>query len=463
MQQTFLKEENGSGLVTVLVLLTVVSLLLGSFMGIYVLQNKLVKRDTQRTQARYAAEAGLEWAMSELETNASWKTNAPLILNHNPHIEAEIQIVPRGAFWEVTSTGKTRHATVKLIATIGAIPTNDWNSALVMGDTHSDIFFVGNTQLRGDLVMPPVKLETRTFNGFAFTGSHLGNVIRRTPSMPNYDDALMEQSIASWERMLRGNEGTLLGGTIQDTAILEASPQQKNTFYTQGDLAISFSKPIQRTSPMVLIVQGNLRISGKTILPEGSTIVASGDVILEDEVQVEDVVFYAKNNMLIMDQFRGSGQFIAGKTLILQNKTYLTYPSLVYLRGDEQEISGQGRMRYGTIRLLDQVKVDGLILYPPSKNVPPERDEGRIFLGEETLVRGGIYAARQTEAKGKIWGTLMTHQTYFYDTPTVYLNWVRDVNIDRTKRPPSYLLPIGFRSFHDTTKPRLELMRLYEE
>lgn len=147
--------------------------------------------------------------------------------------------------------------------------------------------------------------------------------------------------------------------------------------------------------------------------------------------------------MELGDQVSMNAQLISKGRIQLRDQVYLTYPSMVYTStttflGEQQEV----------IHLQDESTVDGTLVYPIETGTF-NQEQFRIKIDENALVRGSIYNQGQTELAGTVYGSVLTKQFFFYESPTIYINWIKDAEIDITKRPQDFIVPIGFS---DSTK-----------
>ena len=100
--------------------------------------------------------------------------------------------------------------------------------------------------------------------------------------------------------------------------------------------------------------------------------------------------------------------------------------------------------------------MEGTIIYPSSTGFGII-DKGKIYIGDNVQINGVVYCANQIEFCGIIEGCLLTYQSYFYDSPTHYINWLRTGYIDNDKIRSSFCLPLFFS---DT--PQLGLIKRQE-
>ena len=152
----------------------------------------------------------------------------------------------------------------------------------------------------------------------------------------------------------------------------------------------------------------------------------------------ENMLIYAGKSLQIGGGAELSTQAISGNDIIIRDQAYLRYPSMLYT---SQEFAAERQEIIIDIR--DQAMVDGTIIYPvQSSNFTSGLF--RVRVADQAVVRGGIYTLGQTELEGKVLGSVLTHQFYFYESPSSYINWLKDAEIDLSGRPENYVIPLGF-------------------
>jgi len=150
------------------------------------------------------------------------------------------------------------------------------------------------------------------------------------------------------------------------------------------------------------------------------------------------MLIYAGKSLQIGGGAELSTQAISGNDIIIRDQAYLRYPSMLYT---SQEFAAERQEIIIDIR--DQAMVDGTIIYPvQSSNFTSGLF--RVRAADQAVVRGGIYTLGQTELEGKVLGSVLTHQFYFYESPSSYINWLKDAEIDLSGRPENYVIPLGF-------------------
>ncbi|MEL7169207.1 MAG: hypothetical protein AAGN64_07640 [Bacteroidota bacterium] len=231
-------------------------------------------------------------------------------------------------------------------------------------------------------------------------------------------------------------------------------------FGGRGAVALGREDQILTQRPAVVLVIGDLMVTGPLNLAPGSLIVATGKLAIGPDVVASDVLMYAQT--LEVSGATLQGQFLSRTGTRLDGGSRLTYPSVVYVEGEDTapvRVDGR-RPDVPQGLLVSNVTVDGTLLYPALGGATAGIG-ATVQLTPEARIRGAVYANTRTEAAARLDGTLLTRQLYFYEAPATYVNWLRAGTLNRSARPESFALPVGFDappSLQRTDEPRYEVV-----
>lgn len=439
-KQIPLSEEEGSSLIAVLIVITIISFLVGFVMLGNIIQNRFIQRDIDALQSRYAAEAGLFHYLADSTLPLIPKTDSLQIQLMDGSTFTTIKAEPFGGFLRLTSVAGRGEQRRTIRTLVGERANSLFDRAVVLGDVYSALNLTGNTSIRGDIVTGPLGIRKSPFKGKKFAGSVDGTISREDePVLPAFNKALFNEEIAYCDGLLKNppSEAKIMNSGSVNLARIEL-PEAGSTILVTGDLVLSSSKKRSLPNELTIIVTGNLEMKSDIQLGSFSRFVAGKKLTITENVAGKNSLFYAGKELEVEGKGVLSGQFIAGKNILITGESYLEYPSVAYTPGLEEN-----GIREGRLELSDRAIVEGTLLIPePEKIVTGENS--RLVVGKEARVRGGIYNTAQTELHGKITGSVMTMQFYFYHSPTSYINWLKDVSIDVGDRPENYVVPIGF-------------------
>ena len=187
-----------------------------------------------------------------------------------------------------------------------------------------------------------------------------------------------------------------------------------------------------------VIIQGNFTINSAISFPDFSTILVSDTLKISEEVSGKHLIFYAEKLIELSEKAAVQAQFFTERNIVVKGETHLRYPSILanYFkpRGFENEIP---------IYLDDKSSVDGLILTVHDSPLSTTNKDYKNIIEDQVKVRGAYFNSGITENKGVIMGTILTSNFQFYESPTSYINWIREGEIDNTQRPEKFVIPIS--------------------
>jgi len=70
---------------------------------------------------------------------------------------------------------------------------------------------------------------------------------------------------------------------------------------------------------------------------------------------------------------------------------------------------------------------------------------GNIIIDEQSKMQGIIYSANSVEIRGDVTGCVYTYVTRYYHEPTIYINWLVGLRINRPALDRQFILPVGIK------------------
>ncbi|MEL6612928.1 MAG: hypothetical protein AAFQ53_12585, partial [Bacteroidota bacterium] len=101
----------------------------------------------------------------------------------------------------------------------------------------------------------------------------------------------------------------------------------------RGAVALTVEDSARVRRPILALVVGDLSVSGPLTLAPGSILAATGDLVISPDVAALDVIAYA--HTLSAAGASLSGQFLTRTGTRLYGGSRLTYPSIVYVEGED--------------------------------------------------------------------------------------------------------------------------------
>jgi type II secretory pathway pseudopilin PulG len=289
----FKNSENGSILIVVLSMISIVALIIFTGSFIFISGNKKVKSSAKSNQALYIAEAGVEYAVKKYVENWDYSPTSDAItmplINNSFFIITEIInsdpltkiIVSEGNVYIDNSTGeenayKTKKIKVEITKS-GLFPF-DIKNALASKSTldisASEIHISSadpniaksNIYAKGDIKISAKKDSNIDGAVYSEEGSVSlnSNITLPNPTpIPEIDNFDLTQTIKYW-KILAQNEGFYISST-GDTKVRDVNLGQGKVLYSEGDLTFNGDSSI--TGEGIIYANGNITFNGSANTP----------------------------------------------------------------------------------------------------------------------------------------------------------------------------------------------------
>lgn len=432
-----IQHEEGSALATVLVIAVIISLFIGAILAGIVLQARFIQRDINSTKALYAAEEGAYRYLSTYTTSESFQTTQNILLANGS--TANVKVSPFGGFLDIrsSSTISKQQRNTRILA--GGKSLSLFDHAIALGDTNTALTVTGSTNVTGSMIVSVKGIQTESFKGVPFRGELNGEAIY--PEDKDYFPTLNTQLFDIQEQHFNAlfeSDDLQSYESRYDGKDQSNSIQKGDTLFYVGSTEWISNQRIHFPMDVVIIVDGNFIINGEYHFSPFTKIIVSDTLLVGGAVSGKNTLMYAGKSTQIGGGTSISSQVISSGNIVIRDDAYLQYPSLVYsskefFRGGDRDV----------ITIQHRSIVDGTVIYP-FKSSSFTQDLFRIRVDTNATVRGSIYNNGQTELLGKVSGSVLTQQFYFYESPTSYINWLKDVTINVNQRPENYVLPLGF-------------------
>ncbi len=435
-----LKGENGSSLVSVLIVITIISFLVGCVMMGMILQNRFIQRDVDEIRNLYIAEAGLYHFLADSTLPLIPKRGSIQVELMDGRGVATISAKPFGGFLSVTSSAGRDEQKETIRVLVGEQANHLFDYSIILGDTYSALNLAGTTSIKGDIATGPAGIKKSSFRGKRFEGSFNGRVKRAEESLfPEFDNAFFAREIEHCRSLIkRPPEKALLLNPGKINLSKKKLPESRDMVFVDGNLELSASSVTGLPKDLTIVVTGNLTLKGQIKFESNSRFIAGDSLKIMGSVNGDHALFYAEQEITIDSKQPFSGQLLANGGVSILGKSYLKYPSVIYTNG-----TIENGTRGGRVKVSGESLIEGLMLIPEPGETITE-DNMRLIAGKGTKIKGGIYNTAKSELHGEVAGSVLTMQFYFYRSPTAYINWLKDVVIDVKERPENYTVPLGF-------------------
>ena len=495
-----LRSEAGGALPSVLVLVVVLSALVASVLMVYVAERRLVRRDLARVQARYAAEAGLHYALYQFAQNPDYRADGALVQPDGVEMPVRVWARAFGAHAEAYAMAATRtgeplpggtrrpHPDAEwaaVRAAVGAEAGPGYAYALVLADSMSSLTLTGAPQITGDVLTGPLGARTGQLRGRGFRGDLQGRVVqaadrdegdRRLPLLPPVvalfaeethrryaqateraaetsasfagavepcppdalDDAFVaaERLFAPGLHVVCAPDGTRLRAADVERLLPPADSLLADRAFHSGP------------PPLLILAEGALALDGIDLplaLPAGS-IVSARTLRVRGDVRAARALFLAETVDVSGPAVIG-GQILARHTARLDGGAHVG-PAGVVLVSEGRRAPGRPGLDLGNVR------VEGVAAFLREEPDAPRAPGTDVLLGEQAAVRGVLYTDGVAELAGRVDGSAVVAGLYFYASPAAYSNWLRAGRFDREALPEDLILPLAFGGSGDGRSAR---------
>lgn len=435
LENSVVWDQEGAALPSVLIVITIISLMAGIVMSGMVIQSRFIQQDIDNLQARYTAEGAI---FKFLAADTSVITDSTLVMLPDSS-SAVIHSERFGGFLKIISTAHIGNQQKRVQVLAGRKPDSAYDYAVVLGDVHSRLNLAGNAHITGDIRVGPLGVKRSSFKGKLFKGTFEGTVHKIPDStLPRYDDTFYKKELSKYRNWVENPPKVVRSvkpGRYRASRLFRSHTDY--ILYSEGDLEIHTTKETELPDSLAIIAAGNLVLDGDLYYRPFTRFVAGKKMTIGGNLKGKHGLFAAEE-IFVGDRVYCSGQFLAEKKIMLSNRAYLQYPSVLYMQSRIE-----GNRRKGRIELAQSSVLDGLALLPLPE-IALVDDEALIVVGDNASIRGGIYNTAKTELHGSIFGSVITFQFYFYNSPTAYINWLKDNTVNISQRPDHFTVPLGF-------------------
>ncbi len=450
----------GFALPSILLLITILALIALSSIALQYFRRQTSSVAAAKVKAEYAAQSGIAKMISSVSAQEvsisglqGWNKIYSFIDGSGTRVSAE----PWGVFLLVTSEGRFQHVMYRRTAITAARPTGDLAKALVFANADHQLVFAGNSFIKGDIVVGSPGITTGTLSGVTTTGNAAveGSVLRKpSPAVSPYDSTLLFSELHYYKNLLSGcrdmdenNSHAIVyspGSTFSSG--LGKIPDSVNMVVVQGDLVVTDSS-VRRGAPLSVVVLGRVFIRDRASVAGPLSIISSKNIVISDAAAVDQAILFSLDSVQVGENISFSAQIIS-PVICVQRGSVGRYPSVLLSYGAEDESRPQRVVLNGNAR------IEGAVMLLQNGNKMNQEDI--VQLDAAALVVGVLYSQGTTTLDGRVVGTVITTDFFFYQTPTKYNGWLRTGSIDRKLLPQDFLMPVGFSS-----NPQLDVLEWF--
>ena len=434
------KNQNGYALVSVIIIVMILLLVMFSIITITFFQARLIRKDANELKAHYLAEAGIYKVLANKSLIANYMNSQDPVFSINTKVDTfdvKIDLFRRGGFLKITSAIFYKGLFLTLSATVGQQMPNEMNAAIILNKPDYPLIVTGNNKIVGNVKVGPRGVKSGTIKDIRFTGA---NVVNGTVLLSNKSQGtVFNPALFSTSKTLLSQQW-LQPNCIkinQSITIDESNSQlleQNPNLCVLGDLIIGNMAVSKACS---LSATGNILINAQKSIPARSILFAEGEIIAH-QGQFDETLLYARNKITLSGPITGNAQLFSYGQIELNSGARLTWPSVIFVSPDTSMVQPQE-----CVQLLNGSSLTGSIILWSTEEKGPLQ-ESRIIIDDSSFVHGMIYTNQVCDFRGKMIGTITTDMFYLYISPTHYINWLLNTEINHSLLEFEFIIPLWF-------------------
>jgi hypothetical protein len=434
--------KQGSAIITVIIFITII-LMVASVLIFYIkIQEKNVSNLGYEIQAYQNAKSVLSLALQEYEKDPDhdYFPSRSYYYSLFGRDSTFAEIKPWGYFLLCHTESKIKEIKSQRTFLIGNYPEDLYGFALVIGRTYIPVTVSGTTRITGDVAVGRQGVKPGILAGKRYKGERTvyGNVYKDEKSyLPQVNRKLIDAQIDQLSK-LNPDEKSLIELTESKQNINRI--YLNNRIYSTSQNEISSLKECgvrDIIGPGIIIFRSDISLNDINLFNQ-ITVYSEHHIALSPPISIEHVLFLAKN-FKIKGICRLRGQFFASENLSIEDGTKLLYPSILGV------ISEKNKKNDNTLFIGKNVEIEGSVIISKETDDPQSEEFKHIMIIDPTAIINGItYSDNYTELNGTVYGTVFTNAFQFYLSPTTYINWINDGEINRPALLNHFIYPIVF-------------------
>ena len=320
-----------------------------------------------------------------------------------------------GVFEKVKSISSIRNKTFQKVALLGSKSNSTNKLALYVKDNSKPLVVVGNTQINGLAYLPKQGVKAGSIAGHSYYGSQLiYGPTKVSKNLPAISKSILNQvqslinvsSLLTEDQFLNIKEGMKFSNSFENALQIIYSNQTINL----NDIELT----------------GHIIVQSKT------------KVVVDASSQLKDVLLVAPE-VEIKPNVVGSFQAIATKAVSVAKNVQLHYPSALVLNiepDNKQVVSTNPYEDQYKITIDENTTIKGAIVFLGEDIL--NNYNSQIELKENSKVYGELYCNQNIDLKGKVYGSVYTHNFITRQSGSVYQNHIYNGVIDIDPLPEQY-------------------------
>jgi len=437
----YLKQNKGSALIAVLVVLFILLSMFFAIFGLAISRAGILQKEINTTRAFYLADAGINRFLYVINRDSlNWQEVLDINLSKQISEKEEFSVSPSlsGGYILVTSTGNIGNLQVTKKALIGLMPDRDLNAAIINSAENYPLTLAGRTNIIGDVIVGPGSITRGSIEGEAYQNKELvnGRIIQRAAVLkPKIDNKPIEDYLDDITNKTAFPDRYVIGSSVM-TEFEKLDLEKPYTIKIENNLEINSLTLKIKNEKISIAASGNIRIIGNSKLDGLIELIAGKSIYIENKSNLNGLILVAKDSIILKNRSVFSGQALSTNKIRIKDSAFINYPSLLYVFGRDDNESKT--IEFGPNSYSRAVAV------LKSENKDHSYQSQKILVDTNSYVSGYLFSDTYMDIRGVLFGTSKAESYFYFKEPTIYINWLRNVTINRFRLDFIPVLPVTF-------------------
>ena len=442
-----LKSQEGSALLNVLAVIFILLTIFSAVFAHALNRFSVLKKDINMAKARYLSEAGLQRYLSYLDREEIDLTSRNL-LEYNIEISDKnnFRLSARlfGAYLMVRSIGTHKSIADTIYALVGKLPGKEYNFAIINASSVYPLTLAGRTKITGDIKMGQGGVTKGEIDGqyFQFEDLNEGLILPALDTVNfGLDRDFLKRYLDEIPNRSDNHDRFIQGSLVLNEKSIE-NLKGSSIVLIENNLEINPDIPLILDDPITLIAKGSIEIKGTTRLSGPLEIISSGYINLSEGAVLEGCLLVAEDSVIVRGGAKYSGQILSSGKITIKDNARILHPSLVYsyypgYSSDERQIVFENKSVAEGIVVMDST-------------LDNNREEyNRILIEDYAAITGILQSEECIEMRGSLFGIAVTSRFLYVKDQSIYVNWLGNAVIDRSKLDFIPIMPVNSTGVDD--------------
>ena len=341
----------------------------------------------------------------------------------------------KGLFYTFLIESKQRGDSSKTAFMFNLSINPEFENALIISKQNATLSVVGKTRITGDMLTSSNNINYGNIFGFSSSNKNFleGKIkVSKEIRTKLFADTLVKKIYS----FIPDNSFKIIEGSVSFSS--GELNQLKNVFI-KGDLRLT-----GKGSSKVNYTNVKIKVGGKLIIDEGTELTREVEIHCDSAVEIgrnvklENVLIATRSSITIGQQTELQYVQLFSTKSIQSDQAYFKFPSVLCLyteTANKENYNNQMELKSTTLNGSAMLVCDIAGL---------SGNQSKIIIDEKSVVQGIVYSENYAEIQGEVKGSVYVNSLRYYKEPAEYLNWMIDLNINRKKLDPEFLLPVGF-------------------